>query len=175
MAQCSGCDKKTSRFEEVINCAEKECGRIFHPRCITTADGSTATAAGLPNDWTCQRCSAPKPSTASATTDEFATLVLQVAEIHRKISPIDFALMQECVKALQTKVSTLEEALCQKNAEIEEIKKQAQEDRQLFLGKINSFDPECTNVATEGQMMEKCIDEFKDRKVRENNVLLYSL
>lgn len=146
MATCCVCKKRASRYDDVITCSALECGRIFHPDCVSlsTEAFTDLNASGSISEWRCADCVQDVAGNASiphkVNGGDFATLVKQVAEIHSKVSGVDFRAIQDGLKVLQTKVLALETALALKDDQIVALKKQVDEDRNRYANKFNELE-----------------------------------
>lgn len=138
MAQCFACRKKTNRYEDVINCANKNCGKVFHPKCVNEVF-TDLNRSGLISKWLCEDCRDINENLA-APNDKLDLLIQRVGVIYEKVNDIDFKSLVSSVKNLEDTVQSLKADLIKKNEEIEELKMQHEVDRKHLLKKLDELE-----------------------------------
>lgn len=138
MAQCFACRKKTSRYDDVIICTNKSCGKVFHPKCINE-EFTDLNRSGLLAQWLCDDCH-NSDEVPSVSNDKLDFLISRVNVIYNKVNDIDFKALISSVRQLEDVVQSLKTDLSKKNEEIIELKKQHEEDRKHLLGKVNDLE-----------------------------------
>lgn len=166
MAQCFLCNKKTSRYDDVIACANKNCGRIFHPKCINVTPESFTdmNCSGQLNEWVCKDCESSLPNQTfsnkshSQSNLEIATVIRQeMAKYHDELMSISHK-----IDAMITSQAALKEQYTMLSAKLECL-----DEVKLRVTKLEEERSE------EGY--EKIYDEIEDRRQREDNLIIMNV
>lgn len=152
MAHCFICNKKTNRYDDVLSCGNKNCNRVFHPRCadVSSEAFTELNRGGNLSKWLCKNCSSDMVDSPPAVVmpaggnsfsgDKFDLLFNQVGEIYNKVSGVDFNAMVSSIQRLEETVESLKRDLIKKEEEIGELQKRHEEDRKFLVRKVNELE-----------------------------------